>query len=162
RELRLMLEKQMVVAFQSDETSIWNTVCQLQSSPVRDASVVPAVKDESRHTDFRKTVTNIDIAQCFLEADRVLRRDGDTRQLVHPSNLLQRAFRYESRSKHLAERRIVLAPTVENQCLHRLTASDLREIRADSPTGRVPSVQDQAGNAARVPDRIFDGDCATL
>src|SRR5262245_54234377 len=116
----------MVVALQSDKAGILDTVGQLQSSPVRNASIVAAVKDESGHTQFWKPVANIDRAQCFLEADRVLRRRGDAHEFVHPSNLLRRAFGNESRSKHLAECRIVLPPSVEDQRLHRLTASDLR------------------------------------
>src|SRR5215510_4848291 len=157
-----MLQKQMIVALQSDEARIGDTVCQHQPSPVRDTSVVAAVKDKSGHTHLWKPVTNVDIAEGFLEADRVLRRDGEPRELVHPSKLLRGAVRNEGRSKHLAECRIVLSPSVKDQGLHRLPAGDLRQIRADSPTGRVSSVQDKTGHAARVPDGIFDGDRATL
>src|SRR5215470_16396817 len=100
----------MIIAFQSDEPSVGNAVGKLQAPAVHDASVVAAVKNESGHAHLGKPAPNIDFAQRLLEADRISGGCGDTHQLIHPSNLLRRAFGNETAGEHLAESRIVLAP----------------------------------------------------
>src|SRR5262245_49947346 len=107
-----MLQKQMIVALQSNETGIRDALGQLQSPAVRNASVVTAVKDQSGHTHLAQPMTNVDCTQRFLEANCVLGRSGDPHELVHPANLLRRAIRNERGSENLAECRIVLAPSM--------------------------------------------------
>src|SRR5262245_18381646 len=152
----------MIVALESHEAGTRNTGRQFQSSLVRDATVIAAVNHERGYIHFRKSITNIHAAQVFLNSNRVLGRCGHTHQFIHPPNVLRIPVRYEAGSKHLSKRRIVLSPSVENQCLESLTPGDLPQIRTDSPAPRVPTMQDEMRHATGISQNVLDGDGATL
>src|SRR6185369_195524 len=114
RKCRLVLQKQMIVAFESHEAGAGNPLREFQPPLVRNARVITTVKNERGHIHLRKPLTNIHEAQRFLNPNRILGRRRDTHEFIHPANLLHIAVRYESRSKYLPECRIVLSPSVKN------------------------------------------------
>src|SRR5262245_50544259 len=133
----------MVVALQSDESGVRYAMGQFQPLAVGDAPIVAAVKDESGYAHHGEPLTNVDYACCILDTYRVMRRGGDAHELIHPSNLFGSAFGNETRSKHLAERRIVLTPSVKDQGLQRLKLGNLCRIRAGPAPCSESTVKDE-------------------
>ena len=113
----------------------------------------------SGETDLRRKLANVHPTARTERPGRRVASRGAPQQILIPGHLFRRAVREKQRAEHLAERRIRRRPARADRGDDGVLNVVLA---ADSPSARIPAVQDEIRYTVRVPRCVRDGDRRSL